>query len=149
MFNDFKREQPKKITGDVRLAITSAEETVSKSSGNPMLVVEVKVNDSNIKIKNYIVKNELFNVKVTELLESFGIEDDSFELLSWVGALGAGKLVEDEQGYLKVKHFISQAKQENLPEWVGKLPERQEINNFDDLDSCVEFDSEDPLNQLD
>lgn len=146
MFNDFKREQPKKITGDVRLAITSAEETTSKSSGKPMLVIEVKVNDTNIKIKNYIVKNELFNVKVTELLESFGIEDDNFELISWIGALGAGKLVEDEQGYLKVKHFLSQEKQENLPEWVGKLPERLEITY---VDNAVEFDSEDPLNQLD
>ena len=74
IFDDFVREEaPRLEPGDYRVEITDVEETVSKSSGNPMLVITVKPNNVNIRIKHYIVKNEYFNRNLTEFYNSFNI----------------------------------------------------------------------------
>lgn len=127
---DYKREETKRLEpGEYRVEILSAEETVSKS-GNDMLVITVKPNGSNIKIQNYIVKNEYFNRNMTQLFDSFNIEEGNFDLLTWPGAVGAAKLKEDENGYLKVAWFIDEKKAEKLPAWVGPMPERQTVEDF-------------------
>ena len=55
------------------------------------------------------------------------MEDGDITRPSWVGAVGAAKLKEDDQGYLKVQYFLSQERAEKLPPWDGPLPERQEL----------------------
>lgn len=136
---DYTPEERTKVqAGDYRLEVLSAEEKVSKS-GNPMIVVVVQPNASGIKITHYMVKNEYFNRNMTEFFDSFGITRGDFNLLGWVGAVGAGRLKEDENGYLKVAYFIDQAKAAKLPEWVGEKPERQRITELDD-NSPTPFD---------
>lgn len=130
-FDGYKREERARLTpGDYRVAITDVEETTSRN-GNPMLVVTVQPNGSEIHIKHYLVKNEYFNRNLTELLDSFGL-GENFDTLTWVGAVGAARLVEDENGYLKVRYFLSPERAEKLPPWQGKEPERQEVSSLGD-----------------
>ena len=131
IFDDFVREEaPRLEPGDYRVEITDVEETVSKSSGNPMLVITVKPNNVNIRIKHYIVKNEYFNRNLTEFYNSFNIDFGDQNFLGGVGAVGAAKLVEDENGYMKIKRLIPLERQDNLPAWVGSVPVRQTVEGF-------------------
>ena len=50
--------------------------------------------------------------------------------MTWIGAVGAAKLVEDDNGYLKVKRLLDQKRQEKLPPWVGEMPKRQTLGNI-------------------
>ena len=130
-FDGYRREERSRIApGDYRVAITEVEETVSRS-GNPMLVVTVQPNGSEIRVKHYLVKNEYFNRHLTDLLDSFGL-GANFDTLTWVGAVGAARLIEDENGYLKVRYFLSPERAEKLPPWQGKAPERQEVSSLGD-----------------
>lgn len=130
-FDGYKREERARLApGDYRVTITEVEETTSRN-GNPMLVVTVQPNGSGIHIKHYLVKNEYFNRNLTELLDSFGL-GENFDTLTWVGAVGAARLIEDENGYLKVRYFLSPERAEKLPPWQGKEPERQEVSSLGD-----------------
>lgn len=130
-FDGYKREERSRLTpGDYRVAITDVEETTSRN-GIPMLVVTVQPNGSEIHIKYYLVKNEYFNRNLTDLLDSFGL-GENFDTLTWVGAVGAARLVEDENGYLKVRYFLFPERAEKLPPWQGKEPERQEVSSLGD-----------------
>lgn len=143
-FDGYRREERSRLTpGNYRVAITEVEETVSRS-GNPMLVVTVQPNGSEIRIKHYLVKNEYFNRNLTELLDSFGL-GENFDTLTWVGAVGAAKLGEDENGYLKVRFFLTPERAEKLPPWQGKEPERQTVSSLGD--GFEELDDDDlPFN---
>lgn len=133
-WDDYKREEaPRLEPGDYRVEIVDVEETTSKSSGNPMIVVTIKPNGSNIKIKHYIVKNDYFNRNMTELFDSFNIDEGDFEFAGWIGAVGAAKLKEDENGYLRVAWFINRDKADKLPEWMGEMPERQTVTEFKEV----------------
>lgn len=99
-----------------------------------MLVIGIRPNGSNITIKHYIVKNEWFNQNMTEFFDSFNIDDGDFTLPTWVGAVGAAKLKEDDQGYLKVQYFLDQDRAAKLPPWEGPMPERQELVQLKEVD---------------
>lgn len=139
-FDGYRREERAHLTpGDYRVAITEVEETTSRS-GNPMLVVTVQPNGSKIHIKHYLVKNEYFNRNLTELLDSFGL-GENFDTLTWVGAVGAARLIEDDNGYLKVRYFLSPERAKKLPPWDGKQPERQEVTSLEDgIDGVLDDD---------
>lgn len=131
---DYQREEAVKVQpGDYRVEITSAEEKVS-SNGNPMIVIGIKPNGSNITINHYIVKNQYFNRNMTSFFDSFNVEEGNFDFITWVGAIGAARLKEDESGYLKVSYFINKSRAANLPEWIGKIPERQSVTKLDDFE---------------
>lgn len=133
IFDGYRREESARLEpGDYRVAITEVEETVSRS-GNPMLVVTVRPSGSNIRIKHYIVKNDYFNRNLTALKDGFDIADEDNEILGWVGAAGAAKLVEDDRGYMKVRWFIHRDKQGTLPPWEGEQPSRQQVQDFEEL----------------
>ena len=140
---EYTREEANRLSpGDYRVAIVDVQEATSKSSGNPMLVVTVQPNGSNIKIQNYIVRNEYFNRNMTQLFVAFPqIQEGDFNFLGWVGCVGAARLKEDENGYLKVAWFLDARRAEKLPPWQGDVPERQtvtEIGGFEEIE-----DSED------
>lgn len=138
-WDDYRREERPRLTpGDYRVEIVSAEEKESKA-GNPMLVIGVQPNGSNITINHYIVKNEWFNRNMTDFFDSFNIDDGDFTLPTWIGAVGAARLKEDDKGYLKVQYFISEDRAEKLPPWKGKLPERQELTKLDDVEDDGEL----------
>lgn len=133
-WSDYRREERSRLeAGDYRVEIVSVEESTSKAN-NPMLVIGIKPNGSGITIKHYIAKNEYFNQNMTEFFDSFNIDDGDFTLPTWVGAVGAAHLKNDEKGYLKVGWFIKGKKADALPAWVGKMPERQELTKLEDLE---------------
>ena len=129
-WNYAREESANTGAGDYRFEVISAIETESKSSGKPMIVVEVKPNGAQFTVKNYFVQNEYFNRNMTSFFDSTGIEEGNFNLLTWVGAIGAARFKEDEQGYLKVGYFIDKRRAEKLPPWVGDIPERQTVTEI-------------------
>lgn len=128
-----REERPRLTPGDYRVEIVSVEERESKK-GNPMLVIGVRPNGNDVIINHYIVKNEYFNRNMTDFFDSFNIDDGDFTLPTWIGAVGAARLKEDDQGYLKVHYFINKDRAEKLPPWEGKLPERQELTKIDEIE---------------
>ena len=135
IMDGFKREAPMSREGDYRAHICAVEETVSKSSGNPMLVVTVapdglrNFNGEQITIKVYLVKNERYNQNVTRLLDCFGIPDERMTVFeSWKGFSGGVRLGEDERGFLKVKRYLPREQFDKLPPWSGEEPRPQEIS---------------------
>lgn len=129
-----REERPRLSPGDYRVEIVSVEEKESKA-GNPMLVIGIRPNGSNITINHYIVKNEWFNRNMTDFFDSFNIDDGDFTLPTWVGAVGAARLKEDDRGYLKVQYFLDQRRAEKLPPWAGPMPERQELTRLNDIEN--------------
>ena len=130
-FDGYRREERARLApGDYRVAITGVEETTSRS-GNPMLVVTVQPNGSEIHIKHYLVRNEYFNRNLTELLDSLGL-GENFDTLTWEVAVRSAKLAEGETGKLTVRFFLSPERAEKLPPWQGKEPERQEVSSLGD-----------------
>ena len=94
---------------------------------------------SNITINHYIVKNEWFNRNMTDFFDSFNIDDGDFTLPTWVGAVGAARLKEDDRGYLKVQYFLDRRRAEKLPPWEGAVPERQELTKLEPLEDESEL----------
>lgn len=126
----FKREE--KVfdeipAGDHRVVIDSAEKAQSKA-GNDMLVIKMRVSGYPSLLWHYIVfldeKPEITNRNLTQLFDSFGIEDGNFELGTYVGMAGAAHVKIDENGYPKVAWFINKKKQDSLPPWKGELPKK-------------------------
>ena len=133
-WDSYQREERTRLTpGDYRVEIVSVEEKESKA-GNPMLVIGIRPNGSNITINHYIVKNDWFNRNMTDFFDSFNIDDGDFTLPTWIGAVGSARLKEDDKGYLKVQYFINKDRAEKLPPWQGKFPERQELTTLDPLE---------------
>lgn len=133
-WDDYRREERPRLTpGDYRVEIVSVEEKESKA-GNPMLVIGVRPNGSNIVIYHYIVKNEYFNRNMTDFFDSFNIDDGDFTLPTWVGAVGAARLKEDDRGYMKVQYFLDEDRAEKLPAWQGTVPERQELIKLEGIE---------------
>lgn len=138
-WSDYKAETSSEKTGKRRCVVVDAQETTSKSSGLPMWVITTTPNGSKIKVKSYIVKNQYFNRNMTAFFDSFGIERGNFNSLEWIGAVGAAEFGTDENGYLKVKWFLSPTQQKSLPEWEGEYPERQTIMKvFEGLEELSE-----------
>lgn len=134
-WDDYEREETARLeAGCYRVEIVDVEETKSRA-GNPMIVVTIKPNGSNIKIKHYIVKNKYFNRNMTDFFDSFNIDEGDFKFVGWIGAVGAAKLKEGESGYLKVAWFIRKDKAETLPAWVGEMPERQTVTDFETVEA--------------
>lgn len=130
-FDDYEVEESIRLEpGDYRVEVTDVEEAVSKSSGNPMIVISLRPNQSNITVKHYIVKNDYWKRNLTEFYDSFLIPRGDNNILTWIGAVGAAKLIEDDNGYLKVKRLLDQKRQEKLPPWVGELPKRQTLKSI-------------------
>jgi hypothetical protein len=135
-----EREPQNKVTGKQRCVIVDVEETTTKSSGLPMIVVTVKPSGCNFKVKNYIVKNEYFNRNMTAFFDAFPeITDGDFNFLGWVGCEGAAMFAEDDRGYLTVKYFISPERAADLPPFEGDKPERQTISSLDDAEDDGEL----------
>ena len=125
--------------GDHRVVIDSAEQAVSKN-GNDMLVIKLRVSGYNSMLWHYIVfmdsKPEITNQRLTQLFDSFGIEDGNFNLASYVGKAGAAHVKIDDQGYSKVAYFIHKNKQDKLPPWKGELPTPSQAIPVETPDEC-------------
>ena len=105
--------------GKHRVRIADAEKAISKN-GNDMLVLTLDVSGYNSRLWHYVVfmpdRPEITNRKLTEIFDSFGIEDGDFNLKNWIGKVGACVTKQDEHG-TKVNYFINRKKQVELPPW--------------------------------
>jgi len=131
IFDNYQREEIKHQprTGIRRCVVVAAEETVSKKTGKPMLVVTVRPSGSQTEIRDYMVQNEYFNRNLTAFLDAFPTIK-SQDLATWVGAIGAANFGEDEKGYLKVKFFVTPDKAQNLPPFAASVPVQQELTTI-------------------
>lgn len=143
---NFKREESTNVgAGDHRFEVVSAEQTTSKS-GKQMIVIGLKPNGASFTVNDYIVEGEYFNRKMTQFYDSTGIAEGDFNFLTWVGAVGAAKFKEDENGYLKVGYYIDQKRAEKLPPWQGPTPERQTVTTIGSgAGNFVDISSDDDL----
>lgn len=140
---DFVYVKPQKAeAGNYRIEIVSAEEKVS-SKGNDMIVVAFKLNGTNTKVNHFFVKNEYFADKISRFFDAFPMlmEDGkpNWNFLTWVGCVGAARFKEGRNGYLEVQYFLTPEKAEKLPAWIGDLPERQTITEFNEVSTEEEL----------
>ena len=139
---NYQREDTRSdaLKGKYRCVIVDVEETTSKTSGLPMIVVTVRPSGTKFKVKTYIVKNDKFNKNMTQFYDSFPeIPEGTFNFVEWVGCEGAAEFGEDEQGYTRLKWFISASKAVGLPAFEGEKPERQVVTKIDEIDDDDEL----------
>lgn len=123
---EYKREESQFSAipeGKHRALIDSAEKAVSKS-GNDMLVIKMKVSGQTSSIWYYIPfladRPEITNRMLTQLFDSFAIEESNFNLASYVGKAGGINVKHDEDGRARINYLLSKEQQENLPPYQGE-----------------------------
>jgi len=131
-YSDFQRENETRIEGRQRCVIVNAEEGKSKA-GNDMIIITIRPSGCKFTIKDFVVKNESFNRRMTAFFDAFPeITFGDFNLFSWVGAEGAVNLAEDEKGFLKIRGYIDPVKAASLPPFEGDKPARQTLTSLDE-----------------
>lgn len=118
--------------GNYRAVVVSAEETESKA-GKAMIKIGLRPSGSKIIVYQYIVEGEYYNRNLTTFFDSFDVAEGDMNLMGWIGAMGAVKLKEDENGYMKVAYLLSRRNAVNLPEFEGDKPEKQTVSEMVDL----------------
>ncbi len=107
--------------GDYRMIIRGAEKAMSKDTVNPKKMIKLKLGVSGYakNIFHYIVflpnNREITNRNLTNFFRSFGIEGGNFNLDSYLGKEGAGRVEIDSNGYEKVKYFLEGTMKDRLP----------------------------------
>ena len=127
-----EREEQTRITGKQRCVIESVEEKVSKS-GNDMIEIRVRPSGCRFTVKSWLVAGKNFNRNATSFFDSFPeIGDGNFNFIEWPGSEGAAMFGEDENGYLKVKWFLTPEQAADLPPFEGVKPERQIVTKLEE-----------------
>ena len=117
--SDFESEQIP--NGDYRMIIRGAEKAMSKDTVIPKKMIKLKLGVSGYakNIYHYIVflpnNREITNRNLTNFFRSFGIEGGNFNLDSYLGKEGAGRVEIDSNGYEKVKYFLEGTMKDRLP----------------------------------
>lgn len=117
--SDFESEQIP--NGDYRMIIRGAEKAMSKDTVNPKKMIKLKLGVSGYakNVFHYIVflpnNREITNRNLTNFFRSFGIEGGNFNLDSYLGKEGAGRIEIDSNGYEKVKYFLEGTMKDRLP----------------------------------
>lgn len=110
--------------GKYRIRVRAVEKAESKS-GNEMLVFQFDVSGSGKVIYHYITflpnNPSVTNGQLTQFFDSFkDIQDGDFNILNWVGKVGAAKIKHEEYNGEKrerISYFIKADKQSDLPPW--------------------------------
>lgn len=121
---DFKREETKFEVvpeGEHRCRIKEVEKAVSKN-GNDMLIVKLEISGYKGLVFHYITfmtdHPDITNRMLTQVFDSFGIEDGNFNIGTWTGKAGGVMIKHDEEERAKVSYFLNKKKQESLPAWI-------------------------------
>ena len=136
---DFESEQIP--NGDYRMVIRGAEKAMSKDTVNPKKMIKLKLGVSGYakNIYHYIVflpnNREITNRNLTNFFRSFGIEGGNFNLNSYLGKEGAGRIEIDSNGYEKVKYFLEGTMKDRLPAFAppAKKAKVKETEQEDDI----------------
>lgn len=154
-WSDFTYSTPKKVErepGIYRCLIMNAEQSVSKSSGKNMLVITLRPSGTTANVRAYIVDNEYFDRNVSEFIDAFPALKDGFSInrcFGWRGALGAVKLIVDENGFFKTAKYpwVPFGRTENLPpyDWKTADGEPQEMPVYQGFTELEEDDSDLPF----
>ena len=137
--SDFESEQIP--NGDYRMIIRGAEKAMSKDTVNPKKMIKLKLGVSGYakNIFHYIVflpnNREITNRNLTNFFRSFGIEGGNFNLDSYLGKEGAGRIEIDSNGYEKVKYFLEGTMKDRLPAFAppAKKAKVVETKQEDDI----------------
>ena len=137
--SDFESEQIP--NGDYRMIIRGAEKAMSKNTVNPKKMIKLKLGVSGYakNVFHYIVflpnNREITNRNLTNFFRSFGIEGGNFNLNSYLGKEGAGRIEIDSNGYEKVKYFLEGTMKDRLPAFAppAKKAKVKEIEQEDDI----------------
>lgn len=140
-WDNYKYEERKAFAlepGNYRVVIVDAEEKKSKT-GKDMIVIELRPSGASFSVRDYIVAGDYFNDKISRVFDAFPeIGNGNFNLLEWIGAMGAAKLKADSEGYLKVHYYLTPEEAQRLPEFEGARPVKQTatnlVGNFEDAD---------------
>lgn len=132
-----EREFEQVPEGIHRIRIRSVEKQKSKA-GNEMLVYEFDVSGMSNKLFYYLVflddRPEITNSLLTQFYDSFkDIEEGNFNLQSWIGKVGAAKVIHDEEDRARIHYFINVNKQSDLPKW--QEPDNEFGSGFTPIDS--------------
>ena len=127
--------------GDYRMIIRGAEKAMSKDTVNPKKMIKLKLGVSGYakNIYHYIVflpnNREITNRNLTNFFRSFGIEGGNFNLNSYLGKEGAGRIEIDSNGYEKVKYFLEGTMKDRLPAFAppAKKAKVKETEQEDDI----------------
>lgn len=127
-WNDFSYKQNtySRKPGVYRCVILNAEITESKSSGLPMIRIELRPSGTAANVYAYIVGNDHFDENYSGFLDAFPqIKDAGFpkeECARFRGAEGCVRLTLDDNGYFKAHKYpwIRPDQAANLPPFVWK-----------------------------
>lgn len=122
-YEETKRDFESEVipNGDYRMIIRGAEKAMSKDIIKPKKMIKLKLGVSGYakSIYHYIVflpdNREVTNRNLTNFFRSFGIEGGNFNLDSYLGKEGAGRVEIDSNGYEKVKYFLEGNMKDRLP----------------------------------
>lgn len=129
-YEQTEREFENIPNGDYRLKILSAEKVMSKDKEHPKKMIKLKLGVSGFAkcVFHYIVflpdNREITNRNLTNFFRSFGIRGGDFNLESYKGKIGAGRIETDSQGYERVRYFLEGQMKDRLPEY--KVAEKKE-----------------------
>ena len=137
--------------GLYRVRITKAEESISKSNGNQMIVMTLEVNgyeDLPYPLVNYLVfnpeKQGYTNQQLGRIFDSFKIQVGDLEVEHWVGKDGGAEIIVEESEYNgrkrkqnRVKKFLIREEVDHLPAWEKPVNTGEVINS-----EMVNFDAE-------
>ena len=132
----YKREESQNTIpeGRYRCVIESAEMAESKR-GNDMIVLKLALSGQWMSVWYYLVflddRPEITNRNLTQLFDSFGMDEGDLCIANWVGKAGACTIKHDEEGRAKVGYFIKKSRQDDLPPWEGDAPQLK--GGFEDV----------------
>ena len=142
-YEETKRDfEPEQIpNGDYRMIIRGAEKAMSKDIIKPKKMIKLKLGVSGYakSLYHYIVflpdNREVTNRNLTNFFRSFGIQGGNFNLDSYIGKEGAGRVEIDSNGYEKVKYFLEGTMKDRLPAFAppAKKAKVKEIEQEDDI----------------
>ena len=154
MANDFdwnyeetKRDfEPEQIpNGDYRMIIRGAEKAMSKDIIKPKKMIKLKLGVSGYakSIYHYIVflpdNREVTNRNLTNFFRSFGIQGGNFNLDSYIGKEGAGRIEIDSNGYEKVKYFLEGTMKDRLPAFAPPAKKAKVEKPKQELEDDIPF----------
>lgn len=146
-YEETKRDfEPEQIpNGDYRMIIRGAEKAMSKDIIKPKKMIKLKLGVSGYakSIFHYIVflpdNREVTNRNLTNFFRSFGIQGGNFNLDSYIGKEGAGRVEIDSNGYEKVKYFLEGTMKDRLPAFAPPAKKAKVEKPKQELEDDIPF----------